>query len=251
MSNYQRMNSFKVIIVSSLLLLMAVGVSAQSRIFGTPNLIHYDSKIYHFGFSLSGGSYNYIISTNPDFTTMDGCDSLRVANPRGGKSFGFGIVSDIRMGKYFDLRFIPSFSFPDCQVQYFCNTDVPNISYANGGANGIVFLDLPLLVKFKSTRMMNNVRAYVVAGAQYSFNLVYSKAKDIANMSAHEVLLVNAHDVMAQVGVGFDFYCTYFKLATEFKFSLGLMNQLQQEGKYEGALNSLRSKGFQVSLTFE
>lgn len=245
------MNYLKSFVLFILLLGVAAGASAQKRVFGVPNLTHYDSKIYHFGFSLSGGSYTYIISTNPDLRTLDGCDSLRVVNPRSGKSFGFGIISDLRMGKYFDLRFIPSFSFPDCHIDYYCNSDVPNTNYANGSANGIVFLDLPLLVKFKSTRMMNNVRAYVVAGAQYSFNLVYSKAKDIANMSANEVLLVNAHDVMAQVGVGFDFYCTYFKLATELKFSLGLMNQLQQEGKYEGAINSLRSKGFQVSITFE
>ena len=245
------MNRFKSLIVILLLLSVTAGASAQKRGFGVPNLTHYDNQIYHFGFSLSAGTYNYVISTNPDLTHLDGCDSLRVVNPRAGKSFGFGIVSDLRMGKYFDLRFIPSFSFPDCQIQYFCKTDMPNTSYANGNANGIVFLDLPLLVKFKSTRMMNNVRAYVIAGAQYSFNLVYSKAKDIANNSTHEVMLVNAHDVMAQVGVGFDFYCTYFKLATEFKFSLGLMNQLQQEGKYFGSITDLRSKGLQFSITFE
>ncbi len=245
------MNRFKSLTILLLLLALTASASAQSRRFGVPNLSHYDTKIYHFGFSIGAGTYNYIISTNPNFSTLDGCDSLRVVNPRAGKSFGFGIVSDLRMGKYFDLRFIPSFSFPDCQLQYYCKTDNPNSSYANGSANGIVFLDLPLLVKFKSTRMMNNVRAYVIAGAQYSFNLVYSKAKDIANNSANDVLLVNAHDVMAQVGVGFDFYCTYFKLATEFKFSLGMMNQLQQEGNYVGSLTSLRSKGFQFSITFE
>lgn len=245
------MNLLKRIFVFLLLCGIVAGASAQSRRFGVPNLSQYDNKIYHFGFALSAGTYTYVLSSNPDLSHLDGCDSLRVVNPRAGKSFGFGIVSDLRMGKYFDLRLIPSFSFPDCQLQYFCNSDAPNNSYANGGANGIVFLDLPLLVKFKSTRMMNNVRAYVLAGAQYSFNLVYSKAEKIANQSAHDVLLVNAHDVMAQVGVGFDFYCTYFKLATELKFSLGLMDQLQREGKYEGSVTGLRSKGFLFSITFE
>ncbi len=234
-----------------MLLSVAAGASAQKRVFGVPNLTQYDNKIYHFGFSLGVGTYNYVLSSNPYVSDLDGCDTLRVVNPRAGKSFGFGIVSDLRMGKYFDLRFIPSFSFPDCHIDYYCHSDAPNSSYANGGANGIVFLDLPLLVKFKSTRMMNNVRTYVLAGAQYSFNLVYSKAKDIANQSANEVLLVNAHDVQAQVGVGFDFYCTYFKLATELKFSIGLMNQLQQEGKYVGSITGLRSKGFLFSITFE
>ena len=245
------MNRLKPLIVLLSLLSVAVGASAQRHVFGAPNLKQYDDKIYHFGFSLGVGTYNYILSSNPDLTHLDGCDSLHVVNPRSGKSFGFGIVSDVRLGKFFDLRFIPSFSFPDCKIQYYCNTDNANESFANGSANGIVFLDLPLLLKFKSTRMMNNVRAYVLAGAQYSFNLVYSKVQKLSPAMAQEVLLVNAHDVMAQVGVGFDFYCTYFKLATELKFSLGLMDQLQKEGKYVGAINSLRSKGFQISITFE
>ena len=230
---------------------IVAGASAQSRRFGVPNLSQYDNKIYHFGFSLSAGTYNYVISTNPDLTHLDGCDTLHVVNPRSGKSFGFGIVSDVRMGKYFDLRFIPSFSFPDCHLDFLCLSDRPNSNYgsANGSSNGIVFLDLPLLVKFKSTRMMNNVRAYVLAGAQYSFNLVYSKVEKLNRQE--DILLINAHDVMAQVGVGFDFYCTYFKLATELKFSLGLMDQLQKEGQYVGSINSLRSKGFLFSITFE
>lgn len=245
------MNRLKPFIVLLLLLSVTAGASAQRHVFGAPNLTRYDDKIYHFGFSLGVGTYNYILTSNPNLTYLDGCDSLHVVNPRSGKSFGFGIVSDLRMGKFFDLRFIPSFSFPDCKIQYYCNTDNANESFANGSANGIVFLDLPLLLKFKSTRMMNNIRAYVLAGAQYSFNLVYSKVQKLSPNMAKEVLLVNAHDVMAQVGVGFDFYCTYFKLATELKFSLGLIDQLQKEGKYVGAISSLRSKGFQISITFE
>ena len=234
-----------------LLLGTIAGVSAQKHKFGVPNLSQYDNKLYHFGFSLNLGTYNYVLSSNPNLSGLDGCDSLRVVNPRAGKSFGFGIISDLRMGKYFDLRFIPSFSFPDCHIDYYCNSDNPNPIYANGSANGIVFLDLPLLVKFKSTRMMNNVRAYVLAGAQYSFNLVFSKAEQIASRMPENMILVTAHDVMAQVGVGFDFYCTYFKLATELKFSLGLMEQKQTEYDYVGSVTGLRSKGFVFSITFE
>ncbi len=245
------MNHLRSLIPLMLLLLLATGASAQRHVFGTPNLTSYDNKIAHFGFLVSGGTYNYILSSKPNLTDLENCDSLHVVNPRSGKSFGFGIIADLRLGKYFDLRFIPSFTFPDCKLQYYCYTDAANESYANGNANGIVFLDLPLLLKFKSSRMLNNVRAYVLAGAQYSRNLVYGKAADLANDSAFEMLLVNANDVMAQVGVGFDFYCTYFKLAAELKFSVGLMNQLQQEGKYVGSIQSLHSKGFQFSITFE
>lgn len=217
---------------------------------GVPNLLKYDKKIIHFGFLLGYSQYDYIISTNPDLTTIPDCDSLRAVNTSSGPSFCLGIVTDLRMGKHFDLRFIPSLSFPSCRLNYYCsNSSIPDVSYANGSSAGMVFVDLPLMVKLKSSRMMNNVRAYVLAGAQYSYNLIQTKIDKLP--TANETLLVNKQDVHAQVGVGFDFYCTYFKLATELKMSFGLIDQLQQEGKYVGSVNSLKSKILQLSLTFE
>ena len=242
------MNHVKTLIVLLFLSLAATSASAQRHVFGTPNLMSYDDKIAHFGFLISGGTYNYVLYSNPNLLQND---SLHAVNPQSGKSFGFGIIADLRLGKYFDLRFIPSFTFPDCQLRYFRTGTEFQPDYANGNANGIVFLDIPVLVKFKSTRMLNNMRAYVLAGAQYSRNLVYGKASKMSQNNANGILLVNANDVAAQVGVGLDFYCTYFKLATELKFSLGLINQLQKEGHFEGSIQSLRSKAFLFSITFE
>ena len=56
---------------------------------------------------------------------------------------------------------------------------------------------------------MNNIRAYVLAGAQYSLDLT-SIAKKHQNNVGY-VLRLHPGDVHAIAGVGFDFYCTYFK----------------------------------------
>ncbi len=222
---------------------------AQTRTFGTPNLIRYDDRVCHFGFLIGAGSYNYIIATNPDLTTNADYDTTRIVNTKAGKMMCLGIVSDLHLGKYFDLRLIPTFSFPDCQINYMRRTNSVDRQFANGNANGIVFIDLPLMLKFKSSRIMNNLRVYVLGGAQYSRNLVYGKAEKLAYQK--NVLLVTANDVAALTGIGLDFYCTYFKLSTELKFSVGLLNQLQQEGVSKGSIQSLRSKSFQFSVTFE
>jgi hypothetical protein len=111
-------------------------------------------------------------------------------------------------------------------------------------------LDLPLLIKFKSSRM-HNVRAYVIAGAQYSLDLISSAKKQ--NKNPREIFLkLNPHDVLAQVGVGIDFYCTYFKFSTEFKMSFGLMNLLvTEDNMYATSVHSLKSKMMQISFLFE
>ena len=53
-------------------------------------------------------------------------------------------------------------------------------------------------------------------------------------------------------GIGFDFYCTYFKFSTELKMSFGFVNLLKEEDNmYATSVTSLKSKILQISFTFE
>ena len=66
------------------------------------------------------------------------------------------------------------------------------------------------------------------------------------------MLKLYPNDVQAQVGVGLDFYCRFFKFTTEFKMSFGLINLLVKEDNiYATSVQSLRSKMMQVSFIFE
>lgn len=230
------------------ILILMIGLASTSFAqFGVPNLLKYDKKPFHFGFMFGYDIFNYNISSKPDLAEYD---SLMTINTRGMSGFSLGIVTDVRMGKYFDLRFIPGLSFGDRYIDY-------TIRYASGNelvtAKNVesVYLDIPILIKYKSSRMLNNIRAYVVAGAQYSFDMISAKKKK-APEHGEVVLKLNPHDVQAQVGVGFDFYCTYFKFTTEFKMSFGFLNMLVPENNmYATSVTSLKSKNMQISFIFE
>jgi len=57
---------------------------------------------------------------------------------------------------------------------------------------------------------------------------------------------------MIEVGIGFDFYTTYFKFGTELKMSYGLNDLLIQENNiYTDVIDKITSKISQVSFTFE
>jgi hypothetical protein len=172
-----------------------------------------------------------------------------VINTAALSGFNLGIVTNLRLGKYFDLRFIPGLSFGDRVVNY--TILYPDQSRLITKKNiESVYLDLPLLVKLKSSRM-HNIRAYVVAGAQYSLDLI-SAAKKQNNNPREIMLKLYPHDVQAQVGVGIDFYCTHFKFSTEFKMSFGLMNLIVPENNiYAESVQSLKSKMMQISFLFE
>ncbi len=236
-----------------LVLLLALGfswVSAQSsRTFGVPNLLKYDKKLFHFGFLIGYNQSDFLISSTANHNERD---TLNIINTRGYSGFNLGIVTDLRMGKYFDLRFIPTLSFIDRSVVYNNNSSLEYHQNTNPQNNvaGAVYMDLPLMVKLKSSRMMNNIRAYVLAGAQYSLDLTSISKKNQNNVGY--VLRLYPHDFQALAGVGFDFYCTYFKFSTELKMGFGLRNLLKPDPDIHATtINSLKSKTLMISFTFE
>lgn len=234
----------RTIAITVLTLMVAVQAHAQ---FGVPNLLKYDKRPFHFGFSLGYNLFDYRISSKPDLSEYD---SLMVVNTHAMSGFSLGIVTNLRLGKYFDLRFVPGLSFGDRYINY-------TIRYSSGNelvtAKDLesVYLDLPIMFKYKSSRMLNNIRAYVLAGGQYTFDMISAKKKKAPD-NGDVVLKLNPHDVQAQVGVGFDFYCTYFKFTTEFKMSFGFLNMLvPEDNMYATSVTSLKAKNMQISFIFE
>jgi hypothetical protein len=210
-----------------------------------PNLPNYDQKRFHFGFVLGINHANFTIKPQSNLNPFD---SLLVVTPGGMAGFDIGIVVNMHLGNYFDLRFIPALSLIDRMVKYtlkyradLVGTETQSIESVN--------LDFPLLFKFKSSRM-GNVRFYVVSGAQYSVDLATRSKK---RTNSNEIFLkLAAGDLQAQVGVGIDFYLQYFKFAIETKMSFGTGNLLKNENNmFTNSVQSLRSKTFHISFLFE
>ncbi|MDL2308624.1 PorT family protein [Bacteroidales bacterium OttesenSCG-928-B11] len=240
------MNKKKFLTSILLLLGLTFALHAQRTPFGVPNLLRYDEKIFHFGFQIGLTQSDFSIRSKANLAEYD---SLMVINTSALSGFNLGIVTNLRLGKYFDLRFIPGISFGDRNVNY-------TIKYSTGKEivtkKNIesVYMDLPLLLKFKSSRM-HNVRVYVLAGAQYSLDLISAAKKEAANPK--EIFLkVFPHDFQGQAGVGFDFYLANFKFTTELKMSFGFINLLKQEDNmYASSIQSLKSKNLIISFFIE
>ena len=230
------------------LAIVCLGIATQAYAqFGVPNLLKYDKRRFHFGFTLGYNNFNYRISSKPDLAEYD---SLMLVHTRPMSGFSLGIVTNLRLGKYFDLRFIPGLSFGDRYIDY-------TVRYPDGSEIitpknvESVYLDLPILFKYKSSRMLNNIRAYVIAGGQYTFDMISAKKRK-APANGDIVVKLNPHDVQAQVGVGFDFYCTYFKFSTELKMSFGFINMLvPEDNMYATSVTGLHAKNLQISFIFE
>lgn len=234
---------------------------AQRR--GVMNLPTYNNAPYHFGFILALNQMNFTLKMKDGFekVTYDSlqspdiyADSLRLLNLVANPTMGFtvGIVGNLRMSRFFDLRFIPSLSFGERYLDYsvlaFINGEETMIDIRKSITSA--HIDFPFHVRYRSKRA-HNFGAYLFAGGKYVLDLAATRS-DKKEKDNETLVKLNQNDIAAEVGVGIEFYNGWFKFGIEAKMSYGLFNLLVSEGNiYTGGVEDLRSKIWQLSFTFE
>jgi hypothetical protein len=221
---------------------LAQGKSKDNKVM---NLQNYDNRAIHFGFLLGVNLADFRIKYNPKYF---GVDTVLTIQSKRESGFNLGIISDLKMGEYFNLRFVPTLSFSARTLQYVIlenNVLVPRDKQVES-----VFLDFPLLFKYKSERA-GNFRAYLIGGAKYSLDM--ASQKDLNSTLAKDILVkIDDTDFLAVFGIGFDLYLTYFKFSPEITYSFGLKNLLIQENNVlTKPIDRLTSKIIQISFNFE
>jgi len=234
---------------------------AQKR--GVMNLPTYNNAPYHFGFILALNQMDFVIKMKEGFqnVTYDSlqspdvyADSLRLLTANTASTMGFtvGIVGNLRMGRYFDLRFVPSLAFGERYIDYRMKAYIEGEPLLVDIRKNITsaHVDFPLTIRYRSKRV-HNFGAYVFAGANYGLDLAATRA-DKKEEENETLVKLQKNDVSALVGVGVEFYNAWFKLGIEVKMAYGLFNLLRDENNiYTGGIEDLRSKIWQLSFTFE
>ncbi len=230
------------IVIFTILCLLCVNAHAQYQ--KIENLPKYDRQKFHFGFSLAVNTSDFKVVKVGNFQNFD---SLYILDNIKQTGFNLSIVSDLHLGEYFDLRFLPGLSFAQRDLIYtFYDNNVKGEETKKEIES--TFLQLPVFVKFKSERV-NNFRAYVLAGVEYNIDMV-SQAK-VRNKDKDFVKL-KRNDYGYSIGVGFDFYMEMFKFSPEVRMFNGIPNlKVADETIYARSLGALRSKIFTFSITFE
>ena len=217
--------------------------SAQLR--KTPqNLPRYDFKKMHFGFTLGINSLDFKIQHNPEVMYQD---SLYILQSNNQKGFNLGIVSNFRLGRYTDFRFVPALVFGERHLIYSFADSLNNIQSKKKKVESTL-LDFPMYIKYKSERY-NNFRSYVLIGIKYSIDI--ASQKNI--VEEDEVIIkLNPNDLMGEIGFGMDFYLEFFKFSPQIKISAGVLNLLNKDNTvYTTSIKNLYTNGWMLSFTFE
>jgi hypothetical protein len=222
--------------------LAATGVMAQKE--RVKNQPYADLKLFHLGFHVGLHTQDLIL-TNTGATTSGG-DVWFAEIPSYSPGFSVGIIGDMFMNPYFNLRFIPSIHFGDKKIvfkAYESGEEYTTTVRSN-------YLTLPLEVKYSSFRL-NNYRPYLTAGMYGAFDLGRKKG---------EAILLKGFDYGITVGIGCDIYLPFFKLCPELKFHFGLRDLLETNradlsmpelGIYTDALSKASSRMIILTFNFE
>lgn len=221
-----------------------MGGSAMAQIEKVKNQPYADMKLFHLGFHVGLHTQDLIL-TNTGATTPDG-ETWFAEIPSYSPGFSVGIIGDMFLNPYFNLRFLPSIHFGDKKFvfrEYESGDEYETTVRSN-------YLTFPLEVKYSSFRL-NNYRPYLTAGAYGAFDLGRKKG---------EAMLLKGMDYGITVGIGCDIYLPYFKLCPELKLHFGLRNLLETNradltepglGIYTDALSKATSRMIILTFNFE
>ncbi len=232
----------KAIIVSFLCFFSLVLWSQQQPGRGNYNFMNKQGKPYYFGLTLAFHSSDYNIFRSKNFNQQEQILSVESVT---GPGYNVNVVSNLKIGRYFDFRLLPGFSFTERNISY---KDLNAPSQLSNIKIESVFTEVPFHVRFKS-EPYNDMRLYVLGGIKYSFDIA-SKAR---RTEQDRILKISPTDFSVEAGFGMQFFFPYFILSPELKFTQGINNILifNERIIQSSVLENVLSRTITLSFHFE
>lgn len=221
------------------LLLVGMGTEGYSQNTKRINLPIYDESNIHYGFLIGGHSSKYRISYSEAFVSQN-LDSIHSIVPGNLGGFKLGFVVNFLLLQYMDFRILPTVGFyqNDLTYRYTDGTSLREL-------RDPTFVELPLLVKYKSVRR-GNTRMYLLGGVTPSIRAAGKGEDDEVK------LLIRNTNLSFEIGVGFDLYQPLFKFSPELRYSYGLVNVLDDKKNiFSAGIDKITTHNLTLYITFE
>jgi len=232
--------SYKKVILLLLVVCAALQVNAQAS--KGYNFLSFEQKPYYFGITLGSNNSTFRVFKSDNFILND---SIRIIEDVKGPGFNLGIVSNLKIGDYFDFRFLPTLSFTEKTISY---TPTASRERPRTRTMDQVLVQMPFHIRYKSAPF-NDVRVFVVAGVKYDFDV----ANENRTRQADELVKIASSDFSGEFGVGVQIFFPYFIFSPEIKISQGLGNSLIYDDRLleSNVLEKVLSRTFTLSFHFE
>lgn len=226
-----------------ILLLLSVENFAQSKgIFSKDpilNLENWNKQRVYWGYFLGFNSYDFKFTYNDTQET----DILVKSTT----SFNVGLVGDLRLQEYLDLRFEPGLFYTQRNLTF------PGFIKEKDYLREVksTYLHFPLLLKYSALRT-GNIRPFLVGGVSATLNLASnSKTKDdnLQNRFRMKPWTRNY-----EIGAGIDIYTEYFVFSPSIRGIFGFDDELIRDNDpnspWTGNIESMKTRAVIVNFTF-
>mgnify|MGYP000665950237 CR=1 FL=1 len=225
-----------------ILALCAFSTVEAQKAKGNYNFLSFEQKPYYFGITLGSNNSTFRVFRSDQFVLND---SIRIIEDVRGPGFNLGIVSNLKIGNYFDFRFLPTLSFTEKTISY-----TPTERRENPRTRKLeqVLVQMPFHIRYKSAPF-NDVRLFVVAGVKFDFDV----ANENRTRQASELVKIASSDFSGEFGVGMQIFFPYFIFSPEIKISQGLGNTLIYDNELleSNVIEKVLSRTFTLSFHFE
>jgi hypothetical protein len=206
---------------------------------------NFDKDRLSWGFFLGFNNYDFQFNYNQDF------DEILVETSTG---FNVGLISNLRINEYLDLRFEPGLIISQRNLVY-------NESYFNGLEFNdsdlfrevkSTYVHFPLLLKV-STKRLNNFKPFIVGGFSTALNLSSNQENPDDNSVGQ--FRTKKNMLFYEVGFGIDFYLYWFKFTPSIRGVFAINDEVVRDvdpnSPWTSNIHTMKTRGIFINFTFQ
>jgi len=228
--------------ISIFILFCLIAQIASAQLFSKErlsNLENFDNRFLTWGYFLGFNNYDFKFEYENQTTDV-------IVEGKGG--FNVGLIGDMRINKYLNLRLEPGLYFAQRNLIF------PGLEEEIDFLREVksTYIHIPLLLKI-STKRLNNIKPFIIGGFSTSLNLSSNDKNPQDNLAGEFRMKKNTF--YYELGFGIDFYLFYFKFTPSirgvFAFNDELIRDEDPNSPWTGNINKMRSRGVFINFTFQ
>ena len=225
-----------------ILFLILIGCFQSQAQFGKDpmiNLENWDKQRVYWGYYLGMSYYDF------KFDYKEPGKDILVDN---GIGFNVGLIGNLRLTEYVDLRFEPGLTFNQRDLTFPEFTDEADALREVKST----YLHFPLLLKFSALRT-GNIRPFIIGGVSTALNL--SSNVNNKQDNSNNVFRMAKWTNFYEVGLGIDIYLEYFKFTPSlrgvFSYNDELIRDNDPNSPWTGNVGTMQTRGVFLNFTFQ
>lgn len=235
----------KIVLIFSFLM---IAQSASAQLFDQEkikNNQNFDKAFLSWGYFLGLNSYDF------NFDYSQNLKDIQVERSVG---FSVGLIGNLRISDHFDLRLEPGL-FITKRILHYHESYFNGMSFNESDLEREVrstYIHFPLLLKM-STKRVNNIKPFIVAGLSTSLNL--SSNQDNPDDNSVGEFRARKNVLNYELGIGIDLYLFWFKFTPSIRGVFAMNDELVRDADpnspWTGNVESMKTRGLFINFTFQ